>query len=91
LVVIFPGAEVADVASAAKAGGPGLIGVHHRVIQPNGEEDQLVLLVLLLQRRCNFVFSVSEGQRAQPDPCVFKDRDASAVEVYRKVGEICQQ
>ena len=42
-------------------------------------------------RRVPFHFSVSDGQRAQPDPCVFKDCDASAFEVYRKVGEICQQ
>ena len=42
--MIFPGAEVADVARAAEAGGPGLIGFHYRVIQADGEEDQLVLL-----------------------------------------------
>jgi hypothetical protein len=36
-VVIFPGTEVADVARAAEAGGPGLIGFHDRVIQADGE------------------------------------------------------
>ena len=36
-VVVFPGAEVADVARAAEAGGPGLIGFHHGVIQADGE------------------------------------------------------
>jgi hypothetical protein len=58
-----------------------LIGFHHRVIQADGEEDQLVLLVLFLQRRFNFVFSVSEGQRAEPDPCVFKDRDTISAQM----------
>jgi hypothetical protein len=89
--VIFPGPEVADVARAAEAGGPGLVGLHYGVIQADKEEDQLFLLALFLQRRFNVIFSVSDGQRAQPDPRVFDDRDASAFEVYRKVGEICQQ
>jgi hypothetical protein len=34
--VIFPGAEVADVARPAEAGGPGLIGFHDGVIQEFG-------------------------------------------------------
>jgi hypothetical protein len=42
--VIFPGAEVADVARAAEAGGPGLIGFHDGVIQAEGEDGPFVLL-----------------------------------------------
>ena len=62
--MIFPGAEIADVARAAKAGSPGLIGFHDGVIQADGEEGQFVLRALLLQRRFNLHFSVSDGQRA---------------------------
>ena len=53
MVVIFPGLEVADVARAAKAGGPGLTGFHYGVIQADGEEDQFFLLTFFLQRRFN--------------------------------------
>jgi hypothetical protein len=49
--VIFPGAEVADVARAPEAGGPGLIGFHDGVIQADGEENQFLLLVFFLERR----------------------------------------
>ena len=35
--------------------------------------------------------SVRYGQRPHPDTRVFEDCDASAVEVRRKVAEICQQ
>jgi hypothetical protein len=49
--VIFPGAEVADVARAAEAGGPGLIGFYYGVIQADGEEDWFFLLAFFLQCR----------------------------------------
>ena len=42
-----------------------MIGVHHRVIQADGKEDQLVLLVFLLQRRFNFVFHPGAGYRTR--------------------------
>ena len=41
---------------AAEAGGPGLIGFHHGVIQAYGEKDQFVLLAFFLERRFNLFF-----------------------------------
>ena len=51
--MVFPGAEVADVARATATGSPGLIGFHDRIIEADGEEGQFVLLMFFLRRRFN--------------------------------------
>ena len=66
MVVIFPGPEVADVARATEAGGPGLIGFHYGVIQADGEEDQFVLLTFFLERRFNPFYPRAADQAARP-------------------------
>ena len=64
--MIFASSEVPDVARAAEAGGPGLIGFHYGVIQADGEEDQFVLLALFLDPRFNLVYPRAADQAARP-------------------------
>jgi hypothetical protein len=64
--VIFPGPEVADVAGAAEAGGPGSIGFHYGLIQADGEEDQFFLLAFFLDRRFNLFYPRAADRAARP-------------------------
>ncbi len=56
LVVVFPALEVTNMAHPSNVSGPGLLGLHHRLVQFDGEQDQLALLLFFLEGGFDFFF-----------------------------------
>src|SRR5262249_36624998 len=55
-VVVLPLAEVPDMARAANAGCPCLGGLHHGIVELDGEQDEFLTLVLLVYCGCHLFF-----------------------------------
>ena len=79
-VMVFPQAEVADVALDAQAARPGFIGVQHGIIDPDREQNGRLARPLLTQCPRHFLLYPITGNRvfrqdqqhlvAQPDRLV---------------------
>ena len=54
-VIFFPAAKVADVPLIAEVHRPGLVALHHRLIDPDGKEHELPAALLLGERLADLV------------------------------------